>query len=99
MKLKFVNKLPKKMKRFNTVMGIVDTVLITSTVITRGICIAAFSSGVGLPVGMALSGTRLLLSLESAITRKSFRIFIIKQENHAVRLLAQSKLDSIAIII
>ena len=34
MKLKFVNKLPKRMKRFNTITRIVDTGLITSTVIT-----------------------------------------------------------------
>ena len=45
----------KKMKRFNTITGIVDTGLITSTVITEGISIAAFASGVGLPVGIFLS--------------------------------------------
>ena len=42
------------MKRFNTITGIVDTGLITSTVITGGISIATFASGVGLPVGIAL---------------------------------------------
>ena len=51
------------MKRFNTIAGIVDTGLITSTVITGGISIAAFASGVSLPAGIALSGTSLLLSL------------------------------------
>ena len=50
----------KKMKPFNTIAGIVDTGLITSTVITGGISIAAFASGVGLPVRIALSGTSLL---------------------------------------
>ena len=90
----------KTMKRFNTITGIVDTGLITSTVITGGISIAAFASGVGLPVGIALSGTSLLLSLATAITRKSFKIFTVKQEKHdAIKLLAQSKLDSIANII
>ena len=70
------------------------------TVITGGISIAAFASGVGLPVGIALSGTSLLLSLATAITRKSFKIFIVKQEKHdAIKLLAQSKLDSMANII
>ena len=88
------------MKRFNTITGIVDTGLITSTVITGGISIAAFANGVGLPVGIALSGTSLLLSLATAITRKSFKIFTVKQEKHdAIKLLAQSKLDSIANII
>ena len=87
----------KKMKRFNTITGIVDTGLITSTVITGGISIAAFANGVGLPVGIALSGTSLLLSLATAITQKSFKIFTVKQEkNDAIKLLAQSKLDSIS---
>ena len=61
---------------------------------------AAFASGVGLPVGIALSRTSLLLSLATVITQKSFKIFTVKQEKHdAIKLLAQSKLDSIAKII
>ena len=88
------------MKRFNTITGIVDTGLITSTVITRGISIAAFASGVGLPAGIALSGTSLLLSLATVITEKSFKTFTVKQEKHdAIKPLAQSKLDVIANII
>ena len=87
----------KKMKRFNTITDIVDTGLITSTVITGGISAAALASDIGLPVGIALSGTSLLLSLATAITRKSFKIFTVKQEKHdAIKLFAQSKLDSIA---
>ena len=62
------------MKQFNTITAIVDTGLITSTVITGGISISAFASGVGLPVGIALSGTSLLLSLATAIAQKSFKI-------------------------
>ena len=90
----------KKMKRFNTITGLADTGLITSMMITGGISIAAFASGVGLPVGIALSGTSLLLSLATAITRKPFKIFTVKQEKHdVIKLLAQSKLDSIANII
>ena len=93
MKLKFVNGL----KQFNTITGIVDTGLITSTVITGRISFAAVASGVGLPVGTALSGTSLLLSLATVITRKSSKTFTVKQEKHdAIKLLAQSKLDSIA---
>ena len=88
------------MKRFNTITGIVETGLITSTMITGGISIAAFASGVGLPVGIALSGTSLLLSLAAAITQKPFKIFTVKQEKHdAIKLLSQSKLDSIDNII
>ena len=88
------------MKRFNTITGIADTGLITSMVITGGINIAAFASGVGLPIGIALSGTSLLLSRATAITQNYFKIFTIKQEKHdAIKLLSQSKLDSIANII
>ena len=87
------------MKRSNMITGIVDTDLITSTVITGGISIAAYSSEVRLSVGMALSGTSLLLFLATA-TPKSFKIFTVKQEKQdAIKLLAQSKLDSIANII
>ena len=83
----------KKMKRYNTIRVIVDTDLITSTVIS----IAALASGVGLRIGIALSGTSLLLSIATVITRKSSKTFTVKQEKHdAIKLLAQSKLDSIA---
>ena len=88
-------RIAKKMKRCSTITGIVETRLITSTVITGGISIAALASGVGLPVGITLSGTSLLFSLAIVITRKSFKIFTVKQEKHdAIKLLAQSKLDS-----
>ena len=74
--------------------------LIKSTVITGGISIAAFANGAGLSVGIALSGTSLLLSLATAITRKPFKIFTKKQEKHdATKLLAQTILDSTSNII
>ena len=93
-------RIAKKMKPFNTITDIVDTDLITSTVIAGGISIAAFASGVGLPVGAALGRTSLLLSLATVITRKSFKTFTVKQEKHnSIKLLAQSKLGSIANII
>ena len=53
-----------------------------------------------MPVGITLSGTSLLLSLATAITRKFFKTFTVKQEKHdSIKLLAQSKLDSIANVI
>ena len=67
------------MKRFKTIAGIVEASLITSTVITGGISIAAFASGVDLPVGIALSGTSLLLSVATFITRKSFKTFTVSK--------------------
>ena len=88
------------MKRFITITGIVYTGLIKSEVITGGISIAAFASGVGLPVVIALSGISLLLSLATAITQKYFKTLTMKQEKHdAIKVLAQRKSDSIANII
>ena len=88
------------MKPFHTITSILDTGLITSTIITGGVSIPAFASGVGLPVGIVLSGTSLLFSLATIITRKSLKIFTVKQEKHdAIKLLDQNKLDSIANII
>ena len=85
-------KIVKKMKRFNTITGIVDAGGVISIVV--------FASGVGLLVGIALSGTTLLLSLATAITRKSLKIFTVKKEKHdAIKLLFRSKLDSITNII
>ena len=78
---------------------IVDKGLITSTVLTGRISIAAFANGVGLPVGIGLSGTSLLLFVATAITRKSTKKFTVKQKKHdSIKLYAQSKLDSIAFI-
>ena len=68
-------RIAKKMKRLSTITSIVDTGLTTSIVITEGVSIAAFASGVGLPVDVALSETSLLLSLATFITQKSFKTF------------------------
>ena len=70
----------KRMKRLNTITGIVDTGLITSTVITGGLPIAAFANGVGLPVGIALSGASPLFSLATVTTPKIFNTFTVEQE-------------------
>ena len=67
-KIEVPEQIAKETKRFNTISGIVDTGLITSMVITGGISIAALASAVVLPVGIALGGTNLLLSLATAIT-------------------------------
>ena len=79
--IQLCERIAKKMKRFNTITGILDICLITLIVITGEIYFAAFASGVGLPFGIALSGTGILLSLAQVITRKSFKTFNVKQEN------------------
>ena len=53
-----------------------------------------------LPIGIALSGTSVPLSLATVVTQRFFRKFTVKKEKHeAIKLLAQRKLDSIANII
>ena len=59
----------KKKKRLDTIIGIVDTGLITSAVIVGGASIPAFASGAGLPAGTALGGLGVVLSLLTVDTR------------------------------
>ena len=92
-----LEKLAKKIKHFSMITAVLDTSLITTTAITGGISIDALASGIGLPVGISLSATSLLLSLATTITRKTISIFKSKEKKHdGIRLLAQSKLDSIS---
>ena len=58
--IEVLERLTKTMKRFNTITSIVDTGLITSTVITGVASVVAFTSGLGLLVGTELNGTSLL---------------------------------------
>ena len=88
------------MEQFNIITRVVNTCLITSTIITGGISIARFVSGVILPVGIALCGGTLLLSLVTVIAQKCFKVFTTKQEKYdTIKQLAHSKLYSIADII
>ena len=90
----------EKKKRLNIIIGIVDTGLITSAVITGGVSIPEFASGFGLPIGAAFGGLGVVLSLLTVATQKFSRGQTVKQGKHnAIMLLAQSKLDSIADII
>ena len=68
--------------------------------ITVGPTIPAFCSGAGQPVGTALGGLGVVLSLLMVATRTFWRGPDVKQAKHdATMLLAQSKLDSITDII
>ena len=81
-------------------MSIRDTSLLTSTVLTGGISIAAFASGVGLPVRIALGRVRLPFSFMAPATRKYLKASIVAQEkHHSIKLLSQGKLDNMANII
>ena len=91
------------MKRFITIASFVDTDLIALTVVTGGISIAAFANGVGLPVGIALGGASLFLSVITTAIRKSSKPLKVSRESRekhdSIKLLAQRKLDNISNII
>ena len=90
----------QKKKRFNAIVGIIDTSLFTSSAITGGTSIPAFASGVGVAIGAALGGMSEYFSLSAIATWKYSRSLTVKQGKHnAIKLLALSKLDSIADII
>ena len=89
-------KLYKKFKRYSTSIRLVDHALITATVISGSGSIAALCTGIGLPVSIALGGVTLCLSLATAITRKTNKLFDTKAKKHdKITVLAQTKLDSV----
>ena len=82
--IEVVERLVKKMKQFNKITIMLAKGLKTSTVISEGVSIAAFTSFTGPPVGIALRGTSQFFSVATEITRKIFEIFTIKQETHEI---------------
>ena len=89
-------RLYKKFKRYSTSVRIVDHTLITATVITGGGGLAALCTGIGVPVSIALASVSLILSLTSAITRKTSKLYDTKAKKHdKIAVLAQAKLDSV----
>ena len=93
-------KLAKKFRRIGNSILIVDTGLIITTVISGSASIATISSGVAIPIGIVLTGTSLLLSIATTVTRKSLNAIRVKQKKHdQIILLAQTKLESIQDII
>ena len=90
----------KKKKRINMATRIVDTGLITSSMITGGISIPTFASDIDLSVGAALGGFGIVLPLLTIPTRKISRSQTVKQGKHdTTMLLAQIKLADIVDII
>ena len=100
MKLTNVKKLAKKFRRIGNSILIVNTGLIITTVISGSTSIAAISSGVAIPIGIVLTGTILLLSIATTVTKKSLNAIRVKQKKHdQIILLAQTKPEGIQDII
>ena len=89
-------RLYKKFKRHATTTQILDHTLITATVITGSGSIVTLCTGVGLPASIALASVSLILSLTTAITRKTSKLYDTKAKKHdKITVLAQTKLDSV----
>ena len=67
-------KLAKKVRRIGNSILIADTGLIITTVITGSMSIAAFASGVAIPVGIALTGASLGSLLQQQLCRRVFQL-------------------------
>ena len=90
----------KEKKRINTIIGIVDTGLITSGVTAWRASMPAFASNASLHVGAILGGIGVFCSLLTITAWKVYKNQTAKQRKHdAITLLAQSKLHNIADII
>ena len=88
-------RLYKKFKRYTTSVRIVDHTLITTTVITGGGGLASLCTGIGIPVSIALGSISICLSIATAITRKTNKIYDAKIKNYDKScVLAQTKLES-----
>ena len=89
-------RLYKKFKRHATRTQILDHTLITATVITGSGSIVTLCTGVGLPASIALASVSLILSLTTAITRKTSKLYDTKaKKDDKIAVLAQTKLDSV----
>ena len=75
-------KLSKKIRRIGNSILIVDTGLIITTVITTSTLIAVFALGVAIPIGTDLTGSSLLLSIATTVTRESLSAVNVKQKTH-----------------
>ena len=91
------DKLAKKFKRKAMATMISDTSVLTAITALEISSIATLTTGVGLPISIALASTGLLLGIGSAIVHKTQKIFESKAKKHdKIKTLAESKLDSIS---
>ena len=91
------DKLAKQFKCRVTVSTISDTSMISTIAGLEIISIVTITTGVGIPVGIALASTGLIFGLGSAVIHKTQKIFESKAKKHdKIKTLAESKLDSIS---
>ena len=89
--------LAKKFKRRATAATISDTSVITAITALEVASIVTISTGVGLPLSIALASTGVILGFSSAIVHKVQKVFDSKAKKHdKIKTLAEAKRDSIS---
>ena len=92
--------LQKKFKRCESTAKIVDTTLTAVTVVSAGSGVAAISTGIGIPVSIALGSLGLATSIVSSIVRKLIKVYAVKAKKHSdITVVAQTILDGITCLI
>ena len=91
------DKLTKSFKRRAMAATISDTSVITAITTLELASIVTLTTGIGIPLSIALASTGLALGVGSAIVHKTQKIFDSKAKKHdKIKTLAESKLDSIS---
>lgn len=89
--------LSKQFKRRATTATISDTSVITAITALEVASVVTLTTGVGMPVSIALASAGLILGFSSAIVHKAQKVFDSKAKKHdKIKTLAESKLDSIS---
>ena len=93
-------KLAKRYKRRSNATMISDTSIILAITGLELASIVTFSTGIGIPVSIALGAVGLILGVGSIGVHKTQKIFESKAKKHdKIKTLAESKLDSISSIV
>ena len=94
------SKLTKRCKRRAATATISDTSVITAITALEVTSVITLTTGVGIPVSIALASVGLLLGLSSAIVHKVQKLLASKAKKHdKIKILAEAKLDSISSLV
>ena len=92
--------LTKRCKRRATTATISDTSVITAITALEVASVVTLTTGVGMPVSIALASAGLILGFSSAIVHRMQKVFESKSKKHdKIKTLAEAKLDSISSLI
>ena len=89
--------LSKRCKRRAATATISDNSVITAITALEVASVVTLTTGVGMPVSIALASAGLILGVSSALIHKTQKVFDSKAKKHEkIKILAEAKLDSIS---